>query len=40
VTAQQNDNDQTINSTEEELLVESAEATGEAGVEPVSDDPV
>jgi molecular chaperone GrpE len=40
VTAQQNDNDQTTESTEEELLTESAKVTGEAGVEPVSDDPI
>jgi len=40
VTTQHNDNDQTTKSTEEELLTESAEATGEAGVEPVSDDPI
>ncbi len=40
MTAQQNDNDQTSKSTEEELLAESAEATSEAGVEPVSDDPI
>jgi molecular chaperone GrpE len=40
VTAQQNDNDQTTESTEEELLAESAKVAGEAGVEPVSDDPI
>jgi molecular chaperone GrpE len=40
VTTQHNDNDKTTKSTEEELLAESAEATGEAGVEPVSDDPI
>ena len=40
MTTQHNDNDQTTKSTEEELLAESAEATGEAGVEPVSDDPI
>jgi molecular chaperone GrpE len=40
VTTQHNDNDQTTESTEEELLAESAEATSEAGVEPVSDDPI
>jgi molecular chaperone GrpE len=40
VTKQHNDNDQTTKSTEEELLTASAEAAGEAGVEPVSDDPV
>ena len=40
MTTQHNDNDQTTKSTEEELLAESAEIAGEAGVEPVSDDPI
>jgi len=40
VTTQHNDNDQTTESTEEELQAESAEAAGKTGVEPVSDDPI
>jgi len=40
VTAQQNDKDQTTEGTEEELLVESADSAAEAGVGPVSDDPI
>ncbi len=40
MTTQHNDNDQTTESTEEELQAESAEAAGKTGVEPVSDDPI